>query len=79
MYFCYFVKYLLLEKGVALHKIMDKFESPLAKDALCQVWLKLVQLFLRFTEEDEKYENFTDDRRTDWRRKTSDQKSSLEL
>ena len=34
-----FRNYLPLEKGVALH--LDKTESPLPKDALCQVWLKL--------------------------------------
>ena len=32
-------------QGRALH--LYKLESPLHKDALCQVWLKLVQWFLR--------------------------------
>ena len=32
-------------KGVALH--LNKLESPSAKDALCQVWLKLAQWFWR--------------------------------
>ena len=36
MYFC-------LEKGVAVR--LNKFEVPLPKDALCQVWLKLAQYF----------------------------------
>ena len=35
-----FHNYLLLEKGGALH--LNKLESPTPKDALCQVWLKLV-------------------------------------
>ena len=37
--------YLPLEKGVALH--LNKIESPLPKDALCQVWLNLASWFLR--------------------------------
>ena len=45
MYFLLFCNYLTLEKGRALH--LNKLESPSAKDALCQVWLKLVQWFLR--------------------------------
>ena len=40
-----FRKYLLLEKGRGLHLI--KLESPLPKDGLCQVWLKLAQWFWR--------------------------------
>jgi hypothetical protein len=39
---CY---YLPLEKGYPLH--LNKSESPLAKDDLCQVWLKLAQWFSR--------------------------------
>ena len=39
--FSVFRNYLPLEKGGALHMI--KVESPLSKDALCQVWLKLAQ------------------------------------
>ena len=42
--FSLFHNYLPLEKGGALH--LNKFESPLSKDALCQVWLKLAQWFL---------------------------------
>ena len=38
MYFSLFRNYLPLEKGGALH--LKKLESPLPKDALCQVWLK---------------------------------------
>ena len=37
MYFRYFIISLLL----------NKLESPALKDALCQVWLKLAQWFLR--------------------------------
>ena len=37
--------YLPMGKGGALH--LNKFESPSSKNALCQVWLKLVQCFLR--------------------------------
>ena len=37
--------YLPFEKGGALH--LNKLESPLPKDALCQVWLKLAQWFWR--------------------------------
>ena len=40
-----FHNYLPLEKGRALH--LNKLESPSPSDALSQVWLKLVQLFLR--------------------------------
>ena len=37
--------YLPMERGVALH--LNKLESPSLKDALCQVWLKQAQRFLR--------------------------------
>ena len=37
--------YLPLENGMTLY--LDKLESPLPKDALCQVWLKLAQWFWR--------------------------------
>ena len=63
MYFGYFCNYLPLEKGRILH--LNKLESPLLKDALCQVWLKLAQWFWRRW----KCEKFTD-RRTD--RQTDD-------
>ena len=39
--FLLFLNYLPLEKGVALRLKKLEFHSP--KDALCQVWLKLVQ------------------------------------
>ena len=45
MYFSLFRYYLPLKKGVALQS--NKLESPSPKDALCQVWLKLAQWFLR--------------------------------
>ena len=38
--FLLFRYYLPLEKGVALH--LNKLESSLPKDALCQVWLNLI-------------------------------------
>ena len=37
--------YLPFEKGGGLH--LSELESPSPKDALCQVWLKLTQWFLR--------------------------------
>jgi hypothetical protein len=43
--FSLFPYYLPLEWGVALH--MNKSESPLPKDDLCQLWLQLVQRFWR--------------------------------
>ena len=43
--FLLFHYHLSLEKGRALH--LNKLESPLPKDALCQVWLKLAQWFWR--------------------------------
>ena len=43
--FSLFQNYHPLEKGGALH--LNKPESPLPKDALCQVWLKLDQWFWR--------------------------------
>ena len=52
--FSLFRNYLLLETGRALH--LNKLESPLPKDALCQVWLKLAQWFWRRRW---KFENFT--------------------
>ena len=46
-----FGNYLPLEEGLALN--LNKIESHSAKDALCQVWLKLTQWFWR-----SKYLNF---------------------
>ena len=43
--FLLLLNYLPLEKGGALHLI--KLKSPLPKDALSQVWLKLAQWFWR--------------------------------
>ena len=43
--FSLFQYYLPFDKGGALH--FNKLESPLPKDALCQVWLKLAQWFWR--------------------------------
>ena len=43
--FSLFRNYLPLEDGRALH--LNKTESTLPKVALCQVWLKLAQWFLR--------------------------------
>ena len=43
--FSLFSNYLPFEKGGALH--LNKLESPLHKDALCQVWLKLARWFWR--------------------------------
>ena len=44
--FSLFRNYLPFEKDVALH--MVKLESPSPKDALCQLWWKLVQWFWRW-------------------------------
>ena len=52
--FSLFHNYLSLEKGGALH--LHKLESPLPKDTLCQVWLKLA---LRFWRRRWKCEKFT--------------------
>ena len=41
--FLLFPNNLPFEKGVALH--LNNLESPLPKNALCQVWLKLAQWF----------------------------------
>ena len=64
LHFCY---YLPLEKGVALY--LSKLESPLPKDALCQVWLKLAQWFWRRSWKCEKFtDGQTDGQTTDNRR-----------
>jgi hypothetical protein len=63
--FCY---YLPLGKGVPLH--LKNLEFPLLKDNLCQNWPSGCG---------EEVENVKDYRRTDGRRTTGDQKSSLEL
>jgi hypothetical protein len=60
--------------------LLNKLESPLSKDDLCQVWLKLAQWFWR---KSWKCKSLQTDRQTDGqterRRTTGDQKSSLEL
>ena len=43
MYFYYFIIIFILEKDRALH--LNKLGSPSTKDAMYQVWLKLVQWF----------------------------------
>ena len=43
--FLLFPHYLPFGKDVAFH--LNKLESPLPKNALCQVWLKLVKWFCR--------------------------------
>ena len=43
--FLLFRNYLSLENSLTLH--LNKLESPLPRDALCQVWLKLTQWFWR--------------------------------
>ena len=45
MYFCNFVIISIFEKGVDLR--LNKLESPSLKDALCQSWFEIVQLFWR--------------------------------
>ena len=43
--FLLFRNYFHLERGTALH--LYKFEPPSPKNALCQVWLKFIQWFMR--------------------------------
>ena len=62
-----FRNYLPFEKGMALH--LNKLESPLHKDALCQVWLKLDQWFWRRRWKCEKFTDRRTDRQTDDGRK----------
>ena len=45
MYFCYFIIISPWKRAGCLH--LYKLGSPSPKDVLCQVWLKLVQWFLR--------------------------------
>jgi hypothetical protein len=45
MVFFFFRYYLPLEKADPLH--LYKLDTPLPKDDLCQVWLKLAQWFWR--------------------------------
>jgi hypothetical protein len=73
-FFLLFRDYLLLERGDPLH--LNKLESPPPKDDLCQVWLKLVQWFWRRSR---KCKSLQTDGKTDGRRTTDDQNSSLKL
>ena len=75
--FSLFCNYLPLEKDGALH--LNKLVSPLTKDALCQVWLKLAQWFWRRRWKCKKFTDRQTDGQTDRRRTKGDQKSSLEL
>ena len=61
--FSLFRNYLPLEKGGALH--LNKLESPSAKDALCQVWLKLAQWFWRRRRKCEKVTDRQADEKTE--------------
>ena len=70
-----FRNYLPLEKGGALH--LNKLESPLPKDALCYVWLKLAQWFWRRRWKCEKFTDRWTDGQTD--RQTTDERWSEKL
>ena len=61
--FLLFRNYLTLEKDRDPH--LNKLESPSTKDALCQVWLKLAQLFLRERVENIEISLQTDGQQTD--------------
>jgi hypothetical protein len=69
--FCY---YLPLGKGVVLH--LYNSESPLPKDDLYQLWLKLAQ---RFWRRSRKYKSLTDRHQTDRRRTTRKAHLSFQL
>ena len=64
--FYLFGNYPPLEKDGALH--LNKYESPSPKDALCQVWLKLVWWFWRRRWKCEKFSTMTTDK-TNWSEK----------
>ena len=70
-----FCNYLPLGKGMALH--LNKLESPSPRDTLCQVWLKLVQVFVEKKSKIGKV--YKRKNRRTYRQTTDDQKSSLEL
>jgi hypothetical protein len=72
--FLLFCDYLPLEKSNPLH--LNNLEFPSPKDDLCQVLLKLAQWFWKRSR---KCKSLQTDGRTDGRRTTGDQKSSLEL
>ena len=73
--FSLFRNYLPLEKYRALH--LNKLQSPLSKDALCQVWLKLAQRFWRRRWKCEKFTDGRTDRQTD--RQTTEDRWSEKL
>ena len=75
--FLQFFYYLRLKKGVAL--CLYKLEFPSPKDALCQVWLKSAGWYWGRRWKCEKFANKQTNGRTDRRRTTGDQKSSLEF
>jgi hypothetical protein len=78
VYFYSFVIISPLEKGNPLH--LNNLESPLPKDDLCQVWLKLAQWFWRRSRKCKSLQtDGRQDKRTAGRRTKGDQKSSLEL
>ena len=54
--YVYYFQINTLGKGVAFHLI--KIESPLPKDVLCQIWLKLTQsIEVKFSLTEEKDQN----------------------
>ena len=71
--FLLFHNYLPLEKGRTLH--LNTFASPSPKDALCQVWLKMVHRSSDSGEEDENVKGLRIQTTTD---NGKNQKSSLE-
>ena len=65
VYFQYFIIISPCKKGGALH--LNKLESPLPKNVLCQVWLKLAEWFWRRRWKCEKFKDRQTDRQTDGR------------
>ena len=70
--FSLFRNYLPLEKGRALH--LNKLKSSSPKDALCQVWLKLAEWFLRSSR---KLDKFTDGRTDRQKRQIDDGRKAI--
>jgi hypothetical protein len=73
---CIFTLLLLSPLGEGQSPSFEQFRIPSPKDDLFHVWLKLVQWFWRRSQ---KCKSLQTDRRTNGRRTTGDQKSSLEL
>ena len=73
--FSLFLYYLHVEKGGAPH--LNKLESPSPKDALCQVWLKLVVKKIGSEEEDENVKSLRQQQRR--RRRLLIRKAHLSL